>query len=287
MENTRVVKYKSSALRGGIGEMLLRSHCIKNRQCEKCDFESQCIVQQIMYSKIEHSPDFMHSGDGVGYIIECFDRKCNFQKGDYLEFSLTLFGKNIVFFSEYLNAVYALGIEGIGAEKSKYQIASVRNLFGDLILKNNKVYMENYKYQTLADYVNTGLEKNKHWNGKMLVFETPVTIKYQGEFIREFSAEPIKASLLRRIYILNCFENICLEPYKAKTVFPQILFQSAESVRMPRFSNRKVNLMYLKGIQGEIEIAEASEEWQMLLLAGEVLHIGKNTSFGFGKYQIR
>ena len=110
-----------------------------------------------------------------------------------------------------------------------------------------------------------------------------MTIKYHGEF----SAEPIKASLLRRIYILNCFENICLEAYKAKTVFPQILFQSAESVRMPRFSNRKGNLMYLKGIQGEIEIAEASEEWQMLLLAGEVLHIGKNTSFGFGKYQIR
>lgn len=98
MEDTRVVKYKSSALRGGIGEMLLRSHCIKNRQCEKCDFESQCIVQQIMYSKFEHSPDFMHSGDGVGYIIECFDRKCNFKKGDYLELSLTLFGKIIVFF---------------------------------------------------------------------------------------------------------------------------------------------------------------------------------------------
>lgn len=30
---------KVSALRGGMGEMLLRANCIRDRQCSVCDFE--------------------------------------------------------------------------------------------------------------------------------------------------------------------------------------------------------------------------------------------------------
>ena len=42
----------------------------------------------------------------------------------------------------------------------------------------------------------------------------------------------------------------------------------------------------LKGIVGKADLADISEEWLELLLAGEVAHIGKNTSFGFGKYHL-
>ncbi|MFG6379231.1 MAG: CRISPR system precrRNA processing endoribonuclease RAMP protein Cas6 [Lachnospiraceae bacterium] len=284
-ENTEIVKYKSSALRGGIGEMLLRSHCIADRECEKCGFINECIVQRIMYAKMERLPDFMHSGDGVGYMIECPDEKCRFQKGECMEFLLTLFGKNIVYFSQYLHAIYILGNIGIGTNKSKYKVISIKNFLGEEILKQDIVYMKNYKYQTVNDYVNARLkEKGTCTEGK-IIFEAPVTIKYQGEFIQIFIEEAIKASLLRRIYILDCFEMTEQEIYQPETEFPEIIFQKAEQVKQARYSNRKDNLMYLRGIQGIAELAGISGEWERLLLAGEVLHIGKNTSFGFGRFR--
>ena len=42
----------------------------------------------------------------------------------------------------------------------------------------------------------------------------------------------------------------------------------------------------LKGIVGKADLTGISEEWLDLLLAGEVVQIGKNTSFGFGKYHL-
>ena len=40
---------KASAIRGGMGEMLLRANCIRDRNCDNCDFVEECIVQRTMY----------------------------------------------------------------------------------------------------------------------------------------------------------------------------------------------------------------------------------------------
>ena len=58
-EDTMLPKQKVSAIRGGIGEMLLRANCVRGRECEKCDFLDECIVQRIMYSKYEKKPSFV------------------------------------------------------------------------------------------------------------------------------------------------------------------------------------------------------------------------------------
>ena len=43
-EDTMLPKQKVSAIRGGIGEMLLRANCVRRRECEGCDFADECIV---------------------------------------------------------------------------------------------------------------------------------------------------------------------------------------------------------------------------------------------------
>ena len=42
--------------------------------------------------------------------------------------------------------------------------------------------------------------------------------------------------------------------------------------------------MSLGGVTGLIELGEISEDAKKLLIAGELIHIGKNTSFGLGDY---
>ena len=117
IDDTILPRNKVSALRGGMGEMLLRANCIRNRECEKCDFVSECIVRRTMYSQFEIQPEFMQPNDRVGYVLECENYHENFSAGEELTFQLILFGKNIVYFNQYLQALYCLGMEGIGKYK--------------------------------------------------------------------------------------------------------------------------------------------------------------------------
>lgn len=289
IEDTDLVREKASAIRGGIGEMLLRAHCIGNRDCESCGFEEECLVQRILYSKFEHVPQFMQTGNSAGYVICCTDKRRLFCAGDLLEFSVTLFGKTIVYFCEILNAVYALGVSGLGKNRSRFEIHSVRNLYGEEILDGCSVRMEKYRWQTLGEYVSW--KKRRFPEGRKpqtMKFYSPAALKYRGEFVRELSADALAEALWRRLYILSQFEGLSLpEHCPSGEDFPDILRQQMFPVEIPRRSLRRGQFMKLRGMIGEARLDAIPEFWLDLLLAGEVAHIGKNTSFGFGGYKMK
>ena len=45
--------------------------------------------------------------------------------------------------------------------------------------------------------------------------------------------------------------------------------------------------MILKGIRGTVLLTEITEDVLMLLMIGELIHIGKYTSFGFGRFHLK
>jgi len=288
IEDTILQKYKASALRGGMGEMLLKQNCIRGRKCEKCDFVEECLVQRIMYSKMDIQPDFMGGGDSVGYVLECEDYREEFDAGDQLAFQVIIFGKTIVYFAQILDAFFRLGMYGVGKNNSRYEIVSVTNSRKEPILSGNNVIMENYRIETVGRYVAHRLKKfSSDDDSVILKFQSPLTLKYQGEFIREFNHEAIIAAVKRRLYILACFEGIETD-VKSVGILEGVRSDSFEQhmVRIPRYSNRKNEKMYLDGIEGRCSISGIDVQTLRLLIAGELLHIGKNTSFGFGRYHV-
>ena len=288
LEDSRVPKYKASALRGGMGEMLLRANCIRNRQCEQCDFETECIVRRMMYSKMEIQPAFMSKGDSVGYVIECEDYHDTFAAGEQMQFQMLLFGKTIVYFNQFLNAFYALGQQGYGKEHARYVIRSISNTTGQPILFGNDIQMEHYQVKTVADYVDYRMEQmKKSFDGNLqLKFQSPLSIRIQGNLLEKFQTEAVINALRRRMYILDCFEGIASEQMEVAAGIPRELMQEYRSVRVKRYSNRKQEKMALYGIEGTLMLAEVKEEWLPLFFVGELIHIGKYTSFGFGRYRI-
>ena len=279
---------KASAIRGGMGEMLLRANCIRDRQCETCDFYKECIVQRTMYSQFDIRPDFITTGDSIGYVVECENYEEIFEAGDTLKFNLILFGKTIVYFNQYLQALFALGQNGLGKEHACFVVAQVTNTKGQPILDGNNVYMKYYQVETLRSYVDYRMRQigNEEYPKKM-VFCTPLTQKYKGEFLQEFHMEAISKSIQRRLYMLNCFEGNDVETfYKEELEIPKIVEQNVREIKVGRYSSRQEAKMYLKGIKGEIILDEIAEDLLQMYLAGEVVHIGKNTSFGFGRYMM-
>ncbi|MDO4489834.1 MAG: CRISPR system precrRNA processing endoribonuclease RAMP protein Cas6 [Lachnospiraceae bacterium] len=281
--------FKSSALRGGMGEMLLRANCVRDRDCDHCDFCSECIVQRTMYSQFREKPAFITSGDSVGYVLNCEDYREEYTAGSTLDFTLTLFGSTIVYFNQYIQALYALGASGLGKEKARFYISNVYNSQRKKILDGNTVYMGNYRIETVAEYVHRRMDRLSGSRGPWeLRFSTPLTQKYQGVFLKEFDMEAIVKSIQRRILILDAFEGFDGEVfYRMELPAPEIQDQQVRPISVKRYSNRKHSSMPLSGIKGSIFLDEIPESLLPVLLAGELLHIGKNTSFGYGGYRLQ
>lgn len=290
LESSRLPKDKVSAIRGGMGEMLLSMNCVRDRKCEVCDFESECIVQRTFYSKFEKTPEFVTAGGSIGYILECEDYREYFKQGETLDFNLILFGKTIVNFHEFIHAIQTLGeYTGIGAHQARFRITKIRNLEGQPIMKNGVMDMDKFVIHSLYDYIIFRKYELtiRHVENK-IVFHTPLTLKRNNEYLQEFQMEAIIKAVRRRIYMLDSYEgiedsSICVDE---SDEIPEILYQECHLIGVSRYSARNKQKMILRGIKGYLLLPEISNDLMELLLAGELIHIGKNTSFGFGRYHL-
>lgn len=284
LEDTWLPRNKVSALRGGMGEMLLRSNCIRDRECPDCDFAGECIVRRIMYSRMEIQPDFMHQGDSVGYVVECEDYREEYRAGDMLAFQLILFGKNIVYFHQYMQAFAYLGRKGLGKNRAHFSIESVTNSQCEKLVEGGQIYKNNFTVQTLAEYVKYRMRERRRED--ILLFHTPLTLKYQGRIMEGFQTEAVMAAIARRLYILACFEGIDAGKADISGHVPDLISQRVRKSAVARYSSTHDEKIWLKGIRGSARIRMPDETAKILLYAGELMHIGKNTSFGFGRYSL-
>lgn len=238
LEDSILPVNKISALRGGMGQMLLMQNCIGDRNCECCGFVDECLVRRMMYSQFEIQPEFATKGNSIGYVIECGNHRERFKRGECFTFHLLLYGKTIVYFSQFLQAFHMLGQYGLGKHHAGFEILKVENSMGQTLVAGNNVYLQRLGIQTIGAYAQ-GRSKQLAENGcrNRMEFQTPVTIKYRGEFIREFDSEAIFHSVLRRIYSFDCFEGLSVPLMSFDREFPQIVEQEVRAASIPRYSS--------------------------------------------------
>ena len=286
-------EHKVSALRGTMGEALLGQFCVHNRNCAVCPFEKSCIVRMTMYTQTEKKPAFMQgNNDSVGYLLEYEDRRTQFTPEDESFFFLTLFGRSIEYFSLYLNALYQTGRTGIGKGNQQFRILRIETQEHAMLLDGNNVDMRNFRIRMLSDYVQKRyyqLQKT-HQNLETpdvyrVTFHTPLCVKYEGKYIRQFSAEAIVPAVFRRIMMLDYFTEQYIEMPQPERL-PVSSAQRSFPAEVTRYSSTQDRKITLRGITGFISLKDVLEEMLKYLLAGELLHIGKNTSFGFGRYTV-
>lgn len=288
--------YKASALRGGMGQALILTNCFGDENCPSCDFQEDCLVRRMMYPEMKIRPVFMKTQDSEGFIVECENHDEWFQEGDTLNFNLLLFGRSIAYFSQYLQAFYTLGIMGLGREHLPFHIVRVTNTIGETLVREMDVFKEQFRIATIGEYVKYRLASNEMQRYGdsasvfRLVFHSPLTLKYSGQMQKSFSPEAVLAAVERRLYILNCFEGRTEnEDYvRVHTTdhTPLLLDQYVFGENVKRYSGTHHSKVTFSGIKGWCELTNLDDTAIVLLLAGELVHIGKNTSFGFGRYTL-
>ncbi len=285
MESGELPQYKVSAIRGGIGEMLLRQNCIYERDCEACSFKDECLVQRIYYHPLKIVPEFVKDKSNMGYLYECRDFRTNIQKSDILRFSMLLLGDVIVHAPHILNAIQKFGEIGFGKNKIKFILDKVENNGREAVFDKNVINNRMFAPQSLNDYINSRLSRN-YAKKIQVCFMTPWTQKYKGKFIKQFDGDAFVESVYRRVYLANCMEGNEISSYYNMSKNIEVSDQEVKHREISRFSSTHNCKIDLKGLIGKFTLSNVPKEFMPYIYAGELLHIGKNTSMGFGQYKV-
>ena len=288
-----VPEHKASALRGGLGEMLLQKNCVADRDCEMCRFQESCIVWNAFYTPMRFKPEYMTGKESLGYLIECDNLETSMDAGHGFAFRLKLFGRNIALFSQYLDAFWQLGQIGFGKKHARFEIAAVITEMDDMLLDEDGIHMDKFKICTVGDYVDMRMRELEKQAGSrkaaeegcVIHFMTPLSLRKDRVDLEHFDADAIWRAVHRKIQMMSYFDGNALELEKPLS-WPQILDEREENASVKRYSNTHKRGMELKGIRGAVLMEPVSEERLEELLAGELFHIGRNNSFDFGRYEV-
>lgn len=280
-------KYKMSALRGGIGHVLLKRFCTQSKgDCNSCLTREGCLVNEILTPRIETNLPFLKNvkTSNSGFILECENFKTVFREDDEITFTLILFNKSCRYIGHFIYAFDKLGEIGIGKDKIKYDLINVVNDDEEVVFEDGCLFKENISTKLLSEYI----EKRKCQlkNIEKIEIIIPLRILRNGKLIDDLNYKDLLFSMIRRIMLLNALEGKEVN-FNAENIDNFIKSKNLYWTENERYSNRQKSKMSLGGVSGEIYFTDDIKEIEDLLIACELIHIGKNTTFGLGKYVIK
>jgi CRISPR/Cas system endoribonuclease Cas6 (RAMP superfamily) len=124
-----------------------------------------------------------------------------------------------------------------------------------------------------------------------LEFVTPTRLRQDADLVVRPEFATLATALLRRVSVLaevHCGARTNLDA--------RAILESASTVRAvesnlrwhdwERYSARQDTRMALGGFVGRVHFEGNLAPWWPLLRVGEVLHVGKGTAFGLGKFRL-
>ncbi len=288
--------YKGSTFRGGFGTAFRRVVCaLKRKDCKDCMLKTKCIYAYIFETSPSEDTKIMNMNKYETvphpFIIEPpEDTRHLYEQGDNLSFNLILIGRAVDYLPYFIYTFDELGKSGIGKGRGEYKLQAVEN-------NSDTVY--SIKDKTLRA---TAIEElhipeifncNSDSEGSItLRFLTPARIVHQRDLVVDLEFHILIRSLLRRLCLLYYFHCEKKEPsWDHKQIIHEAEKATIENNALSwwdweRYSARQDIRMKMGGVVGDITYKGNPKQFLPILRAGEILHVGKGTSFGLGRYEL-
>ncbi|GFR35918.1 CRISPR system precrRNA processing endoribonuclease RAMP protein Cas6 [Thermobrachium celere] len=169
-------------------------------------------------------------------------------------------------------------------KRLKFNLIEVLNEEKKPIFKDGVLYKQNIKVSTVYDYIQKRKQELNTINA--IEFILPLRFVKHGKLTDEINSRDLLIGMQRRLAILNAVNNKIVE-IDVDNVDNFIKNSNLYWTENQRYSNRQKTKMSLGGVLGRIEFNENIDVVKDLLIACELVHIGKNTTFGLGKYEIK
>lgn len=285
--------YKGSTLRGGFGTAFRKICCVNRKigSCRQCLLKEKCSYAYVFESSPPSTSTVLKRISDIPrpFVIEPpLENKRLYHNGEFLKFTLLLFGKAIEYLPYFVFTFRELGNIGLGKGRGKYVLDKVLNASKGNIYDSKTDILDNSKSILISFDNGISLESGDTLS---LQFITPTRIKIKGDLVSHPEFHILIRALLHRLSSLFYFyegEDLALD-YGT-------LIEEAEKIRVEksqirwidweRYSSRQDTRMKLGGFVGRIIYKGDFAPFLPLLLIGQYTHIGKNCTFGLGKYEI-
>ena len=297
-------------LRGAFGWALKRNACAlrrgneefayQNNSCDTCSAREYCPYVKIFKSPNGNESQFTHS---PAFVIEApINLKTNYSPGETYEFGITIFGKYINYILFIVDSVKLMGRFGFGDGKATVD----KVYFEDPVTKERQIFIDNktgllYKLKPIKQAkTKRRIEELLKSNTLTISFVSPVKARVDKRISPELTFTNLIRLIIRRTNQLSSYYGIkdsgpskkpLLSIYDTKKLVEDS--KRIETVNydlydfpIERFSKSGNVKMNLNGFTGSVTYRGDFSKFIPLLLLGERLHIGKNASFGLGRYEI-
>lgn len=292
--------YQGSTFRGGFGHAFKQIVCFRPdwRACTPCARGNTCPYGYLFEASAPADSPGFHNLHEIPppFMIEAPAGPPRvYRPGEPLGFDLLLVGRAIGYLPYFLLAFQELGRAGIGQPPGRYVLQRI-----------SAIHPWRDEQALIYDGVDMrlgGPDLSVSWaaaaeraamlpaDALTLRFLTPTRIKYRQGYVVQPAFHVLLRALLRRLSALALFH--CGEPWPGD---PRALIAAAEQVTIAgaelrwidweRFSGRQRQRVLLGGFVGEISYCGDLAPFREFLMLGALVHVGKATVFGHGRYQI-
>lgn len=278
--------YAGSALRGAFGHALKRVSCMtRDKECKSCVLYRTCPYPALFAAPApvtHHLQKF--SEIPAPYIIEPPAwGKHTYTVGEELSFDMVLIGSAVSQLPLISYAWRKAFEKQVG--KGNAVLVDIQHCAGNdqkSILENN-LLQEHATILNIPDHLPPNLTLN---------IETPLRLQKNGKplFLSGLEASVLFSQLMRRVALLSEFHlhtPLALDFYELKKQLVEL--KNVKHLRWldwTRYSTRQQQYMQFGGVVGQWHFYDLPEVWRKMLYLGQWFHIGKNATFGLGKYQL-
>lgn len=313
--------YKGSTFRGGFAGTFQRLVCSAGtRQCKPCPLKQECPYALVFESEPPPGAEALRNYESIPrpFVLEPpLEEKTAYAPGEPLVFRLVLFGHAANLLPYFIVTLDEFGRRGIGRGRRPFTLArivAVNPFTGgtavvyhqadqvvrprDLGVTAKEVWARatgevaddgTGPASGLSPGSSTGLSTRSFLISIKFLTPTRLTFKGRPATVPEFHI--LIRNLLRRVSSLCYFHH----GFAYAADFPAII-EKASEVKLQanhtrwfeweRYSTRQAQKVPLGGLVGEALYAGPVAAFWPLLRLGELLHVGKGTVFGQGKFVV-
>jgi len=177
--------------------------------------------------------------------------------------------------------------QGLGGEKSTLNLLNVWQA------NTNKMLIWSKRDPIIKSHSQLLTVQQENISAITLDISTPMRLQRKSKVVKPetINALDLLAPLLRRI---NMIEQSCNLPISHNNI--RDLVEQARSIQSDthlkwidwkRYSQRQHQKITLGGVTGQWTITGELTPYSLALTLGQWLHIGKNTTFGMGRYSLK
>jgi len=292
LEQSHLPLFKGHLLHGVLHNALRRLVCIMNpkQPCATCPVSATCVTTRIFEPSFPGKPpDFLKGIQTPPrpYVLFCGNQHRRIATGEFLEFDLILVGLAIQYYSYMIAAVKKMAERGIGRGRHKFALVDVLFREGSKSVSFYEGDLITRKPLSASVFDSSGGYADK----AMITLQSPLRLKSKSGFMTDIHLNMLARRIMRRIRSLaSCYSNERQNDRSADSlpIMNEIkVVQSDLHWRpMVRYSGRQKQTMPFGGLLGSFLIEGELTRLLPLLRAAETLHVGKSTTFGYGKIRV-